>query len=78
MVNELSNKYIYDDFKTKVVLTEDELMVLNMLLLKYSIVKIAQKICMSDRNVARIIRTLKDKYKTYKVMEMTKLDIFKS
>lgn len=75
MIKELSNKIIYDDFKSKVILTDDEVMVLNMLLLKYSITKISQKICMSDRNVARIIRSIKDKYIMYKKIEMTKLDI---
>ena len=78
MIKELSNKLIYDDFKNKMVLTDDEIKVLDMLLLKYSLIKISQKICMSDRNVSRIKKDIKDKYNIYKKMEMAKLNIFKS
>lgn len=78
MIKELSNKYIYDDFVSKTTLTEEEIEILDMLILKYSIVKMAQKSCMSDRNVSRVIRELKDKYKNYKELELAKLQIFKS
>ena len=78
MVKELSNKIIYDDFKTKVVLTDDEAMILDMLLKKDSIVKISQNLCMSDRNVSRIIRELKNKYNDYRKVEIAKLGIFSS
>jgi len=76
MVKELSNKIIYDDFKSKVILTDDEAMILDMLLKKDSIVKISQVLCMSDRNVSRIIREIKNKYNSYKNVEMAKLGIF--
>lgn len=78
MIKELCNKLIYDDFKSKVVLTEDEIKVLDMLLLKYSITKMSQEIIMSDRNVSRVIKDIKEKYYTYKKIELAKLDIFKS
>lgn len=78
MIKELSNKYIYEDFVSKTTLTEEEQEILDMLILKYSIVKMAQKSCMSDRNVSRIIRELKDKYKNYKDLELAKLQIFRS
>ena len=75
MAKELSNKIIYDDFVSKTILTEDEKKVLDMVLLKYSIVKISQEICMSERNVSRIIREIKDKYSNYKQIEITKMAI---
>ena len=75
MTKELSNKIIYDDFISKTILTEDEKKILDMVLLKYSIVKISQEICMSERNVSRIIREIKDKYANYKQIEVTKMAI---
>lgn len=78
MIKELSNNIIYDDFIYKTTLTEDEKNILDMLLLKYSIVKISQEICMSERSVSRIIRMLKDKYENYKRLELTKLNILNS
>ena len=76
MVKELCNKIIYDDFTSKVMLTNDEIEILNMLLKKYSIIKIADKMNMSDRNVSRIIKDIKIKYKNYKHIEIAKCDIF--
>jgi len=78
MIKELSSKIIYNDFKEKMYLTDDELRVLDMLLAKYSIIKMADKIGMSDRNVGRVIKDIKDKYKNYKTLEIAKLGIFKS
>ena len=78
MFKELSSKLIYDDFKTKMVLTDDEIKVLDMLLLKYSITKMSQEINMSDRNVSRIIKDIKEKYYMYKKIELAKLDVFKT
>lgn len=76
MIKELSNKIIYDDFKSKVILTEDEEKILNLLLKKYSIVKISDECNMSDRNVSRIISEIKKKYKDYKSIELAKLGVF--
>lgn len=76
MTKELSNKIIYDDFRLKTKLTDDEIKVLDMLILKYSLVKMAQEICMSERNVSRIIKILKDKYNNYKALEKVKVGIF--
>lgn len=78
MVKELSNKIIYDDFKSKVILTDDEAMILDMLIKKDSIVKISQNLCMSDRNVSRIIRDIKNKYNDYRKVELVKLGLFNS
>lgn len=75
MVKELSNNIIYNDFVSKTTLTEDEIQVLDMLIKKYSIVKISQEACMSERSVSRVIRSLKDKYNDYKNLELTKLYI---
>ena len=76
MIKELSNKIIFEDFKNKIILTEDEEKVLLMLVKKYSIIKISQEINVSDRTVERIIKTLKIKYNNYKKIELAKYDIF--
>lgn len=78
MIKELSNKFIYDDFKNKVILTDEEVKVLDMYIRKESIIKIADTCSMSDRNISRIIRELKQKYKNYKCIELAKCDIFSS
>ena len=78
MINELSNKIIYDDFISKTKLTDDEVKVLNNLLNKELIVKISQNLNMSDRTVLRIKKTIKEKYDNYKTIEIAKADIFKS
>lgn len=75
MIKELSNKIIYEDFKSKVILTEDEEKILQMLMKKYSIIKISQECCMSERNTSRIIKEIKEKYNNYKKLELAKLDI---
>lgn len=78
MAKELSNRIIYDDFLSKVVLTDDEKIILDMLIKRDSIIKISQTINMSDRNVSRIVKDLKQKYTNYRRLEMAKLGIFKS
>lgn len=78
MIKELCNKVIYDDFCSKVVLTDEESKILNLLLKKETIIKIADTMGMSDRNVSRIIKELKEKYRVYRKLEVAKLGVFKS
>ena len=78
MIKELSSKIIYEDFINKTFLTEDEKIVLDMFIIKESVVKIGQEINMSERNVSRIIKTLKKKYDNYKKIQIAMLDIFLS
>ena len=75
MIKELCNKIIYNDFLDKVVLTDEEKKILDMLLVRYTLVKISQEIGMSDRNVSRVVKSLKDKYEMYKKLEIAKLSI---
>lgn len=78
MIKELSNKIIYDDFVSKMILTDDEKEVLLMLIKKYTRVKISSETCLSERSVARIIKELKEKYDNYKKTELAKCEIFKA
>lgn len=76
MIRELSYKLIYNDFIEKEHLTEVEKEILDMLLNRYSIVKISRLSCMSESVISRHIRKIKDKYNDYKKIELSKLDIF--
>jgi transcriptional regulator len=78
VLKKLSNKIIYDDFVSKTRLTDDEIKVLDMLLDKELVIKIAQELHMSDRNISRIKRSIKEKYNNYKTIEIAKADIFRS
>lgn len=78
MYKTLSNKVIYNDFKEKVLLTDDEIKVLDMLLKRYTLVKIGMELDMSDRNVSRIIKRIREKYEDYKKIEIAKCKIFMS
>ena len=77
MKKELSVKQIYDDFKSKIILSEIEEEVLTMYIKDYSIVKIADKTMQSTSTVSRIISEIKLKYNNYKNLEIAKLNIFK-
>jgi len=78
MYKTLSNKVIYNDFKEKVLLTDDEIKVLDMLLKRYTLVKIGIELDMSDRNVSRVVKRIRDKYEDYKKIEIAKCKIFMS
>lgn len=77
MKTELAIKQIYEDFISKVMLDNDEKQVLDMFLKNYSYIKIGDHIGMSDRNVGRIMRTVKQKYENYRKLEVSKLELFK-
>lgn len=77
MKTELAVKQIYEDFISKVTLDNDEKQVLDMFLKNYSYIKIGDNIGMSDRNVGRVMRTVKQKYENYRKLEVSKLELFK-
>ena len=77
MRKELANKQIYDDFKSKTILTEQEEDILVRYIKKHSIIKIANDTLQGTTTVSRIIVDLKEKYKNYKKLELAKLLVFK-
>lgn len=77
MKTELAIKQIYEDFISKVMLDNDERQVLDMFLKNYSYIKIGDTIGMPDRNVGRVMRTVKQKYENYRKLEVSKLELFK-
>lgn len=57
-------------------LNDEEIKVLDMILKKYSIIKMADIMGMSDRNISRIVKDIKTKYSDYRKLELAKLNIF--
>jgi predicted DNA-binding protein YlxM (UPF0122 family) len=78
MAEDLSNKIIYNDFVSKTFLTDDEKQILDMYILKESIIKISQTVNMSERSVSRNIKTLKEKYNKYKQLQITMINLLMS
>lgn len=77
MKKELSIKQIYDDFVSKVILTEQEEEILKLYIKNYSILRMADITAQGTTTVSRIIAELKEKYGNYKKLEIEKLKIFK-
>lgn len=75
MVEKLRIKTIYDDFVSNVHLTEEQIRIINMLINKETIVKIAMEIGVSDRTVNTEIRKIKDLYNQYCRLQLLKADI---
>lgn len=76
MKKELSIKQIYDDFVSKVILTEQEEEILKLYIKNYSILRMADITAQGTTTVSRIIAELKEKYSNYKKLEIEKLKIF--
>lgn len=76
MKKELCIKTIYDDFLSKVVLTNLEKEVLDLYIQNISIIKIADITTQSTSTISRIISEIKNKYETYRKLELSKLEVF--
>ena len=75
MKKTLSLDIIYNDFITKVKLSEIEKEVLDGYLNNDSLVKISMDVSLSYSTVSRIISDLKMKYENYKKIELVKLTL---
>lgn len=75
MVEKLRIKTIYDDFVNNVHLTDEQLTIIDMLINKESIIKIAMKIGVSDRTINTEIRKIKNLYNQYCKVQLFKADI---
>jgi len=77
MKKELAVKQIYDDFTSKIILTDNEKSILDLYIKNESIVKIANTTNQSTSSVSRTIADLKEKYNNYKKLELAKLLLLK-
>ena len=73
MKKELAIKQIREDFINKVMLSENEIDVLERYIKKDSIVKIAEDTRQGTATISRIIAEIKIKYEDYKKLEIVKL-----
>lgn len=76
MKKELANEIIRNDFINKTILTEREMEVLLLYVKGESIVKISNVTKQGTATVSVIISQLKEKYRIYKELELTKLRLF--
>lgn len=72
MVEKLKVKAIYDDFLKNISLTEEQIKILDMLINKETIVKISIELGMSQRSVSYEIKKIKDLYKDYYNLQLSK------
>lgn len=72
MVEKLKVKAIYDDFLKNISLTEEQIKILDMLINKETIVKIAIELGMSQRSVSYEIKKIKDLYNDYYNLQLAK------
>lgn len=75
MRKDLAIKQIYDDFISKIILTDNEKDILMRYVKNDSIVKIANDTKQGTTTVSRVIAEIKDKYNKYKQLELAKLVI---
>ena len=72
MVEKLKNKAIYDDFIRNVSLTDEQIRIIDMLIEKETIVKIAMEIGVSTRTISYEIKKLKNLYQDYVFLQTWK------
>lgn len=72
MLEKLKIKILYEDFINSVLLTKEQIKILNMLLNKETIVKISMEIGVSPRTVNYEIKKLKKLYQSYYALQMCK------
>ena len=72
MVEKLKNKAIYDDFVRNVSLTNEQIKIIDMLINKESLVKIAMEIGVSTRTISYEIKKLKTLYQDYVFLQTWK------
>jgi len=73
MIEKLRVKAIYDDFIKNVSLTEEQIKILDMLIRKETIVKIAMEIGASQRTIGYEIRKIKNLYNDYYNLQLSKM-----
>ena len=72
MVEKLKIKEVYDDFLKSVKLTDEQIKILNMLINKDSLVKIAMEVGVSQRTIGYEVKKIKNLYQDYVFMQTWK------
>lgn len=77
MLEKLKIKAIYDDFLMNVHLTKEQIKILDMLLDRNKVIKIALEIGVSERTITTEIRKLKDLFNQYYELQLFKTEMLK-
>lgn len=72
MLDKLRIKAIYNDFIKNVSLTDEQIKILDMLIKKESILKISLEIGVSERTIGYEIKKLKNLYKDYYNLQVSR------
>ena len=73
MIEKLKINALYDDFVSKVKLTDEQKRILDMMINKDTIVKISLEIGVSQRTINYEIKKIKELYNNYLQLEITKM-----
>ena len=73
MIEKLKINALYDDFVNKVKLTDEQKRILDMMINKDTIVKMSLEIGVSQRTINYEIKKIKELYKNYLQIEITKM-----
>lgn len=77
MINKLKIEFIFQDFIKKVKLTDEQIKLLDMYRNKETRVKISNELGMSERTIGYELAEIKNLYKDYCDLEITKATILK-
>lgn len=72
MIEKLKIKTIYNDFLNNVSLSEEQIKILDMYINKEKVYKISREIGVSERTTGYEIKKIKELYKTYLDLQLTK------
>ncbi len=72
MLDKLRIKAIYNDFIKNVSLTDEQIKILDMLIAKESILKISLEIGVSERTISYEIKKIKNLYKDYYNLQVSR------
>lgn len=77
MIDKLKIKTIYDDFLNNVQLTEEQIKILNMMIKKETRYKISTEIGVSERTIGYEVQKIKELYKNYCELQISKANLLK-
>lgn len=77
MIDKLKIKTIYNDFLDNVKLTEEQIKILNMMIKKETRYKISSEIGVSERTIGYEVQKIKQLYKNYCELQISKANLLK-
>ena len=77
MIDKLKIKAIYNDFLDNVNLTDEQIKILNMLIKRETRYKISSEIGVSERTIGYEVQKIKELYKQYCELQISKANLLK-